>query len=74
MTDLTATGLALPRSARSADLPHSLAKALSWAWLRWRRRQVVNSLRQLDERLLRDVGIEPCDVEQVVDDLIARRG
>jgi uncharacterized protein YjiS (DUF1127 family) len=73
MTDLSSTGLALPRSARRADLPHFLAKALSWAWLHWRRRQIINALRQVDARLLRDVGIEPSEVEEVVDSLIARR-
>ncbi len=78
MTDLTSAQFALPRALRQAprndryDVAHHAALALSWAWAQWRRREIVNTLRRVDERLLRDAGIEPSDVEAVVDNLIAR--
>lgn len=75
MTDLTATALSLRQAAaRRPDLAHHLSRALSWLWLHWRRREIIQSLRQVDDRLLRDVGIERADIDQVVDNLIARRG
>ena len=79
MTDLTSTGLSLPRALRRAgsdrsrhDVIHYLARALSWAWASWRRRQILNTLRKVDDRLLRDAGIEPNELEDVVDNLISR--
>jgi uncharacterized protein YjiS (DUF1127 family) len=78
MTDLTTAQFALPRGLRRAahsdrrDITHFAARALSWAWANWRRREIINSLRKVDERLLRDAGIEPSELEDVVDNLIAR--
>lgn len=78
MTDLTTAHFALPRALRQAarndrhDITHYAAGALSWAWAHWRRREIINSLRRVDERLLRDAGIEPSELEDVVDNLIAR--
>ncbi len=76
MTDLTTAQLprALRQTARSdrRDATSYAARALSWAWAHWRRREIINSLRRVDDRLLRDAGIEPSELEDVVDKLIAR--
>jgi len=79
MTDLTTAGLALPRSLRRAartnekrNVTHYAARLLSWFWLQWRRREIIGALRKVDARLLRDAGIEPSEIEEVVDTLIAR--
>jgi len=79
MSDLTSTGFTLPRALRQAgsddsrhDVIHYFAKTLSWAWAYWRRREILNTLRRVDPRLLRDAGIEPNELEDVVDNLIAR--
>ena len=78
MTDLTTAEFALPRVLRQAarnnrhDIVHFAARALSWVWVYWRRREIISALRKVDERLLRDAGIEPSELEDVVDGLIAR--
>lgn len=78
MTDLTTALFAPPMALRQAprndrrNVAHYAALALSWAWAQWRRREIIKALRRVDERLLRDAGIEPSDVEAVVDNLIAR--
>jgi uncharacterized protein YjiS (DUF1127 family) len=40
----------------------------------WRRRAAIGELRRLGPRALRDAGVEPCDIEAVVDDMLARNG
>jgi len=74
MSDLTTAQFALPRSSRSdrRDIAHYAGRALSWTRAYWRRREIINSLRKVDDRLLRDAGIEPNELEDVVDNLIAR--
>ena len=49
-----------------------IATLLRGAWLRWRRHQILTALRRVDDRLLRDVGIEPCEIDTIVDGLLAR--
>lgn len=85
MTDLTTACSALPRTVSragrvsfaaeragpSATAPR-LSRLLLWVWLQWRRREIVQVLRRVDARLLRDAGIEPCDIEAVADALTAR--
>lgn len=56
---------------RSGIVP-GVARVLLWFWLQWRRHEIVRVLRRVDARLLRDAGIEPCDVEEIVDTLVAR--
>lgn len=81
MTDLTTAFSALPRGLRQrgtdrpADGRHftrAIARALSWMWLHWRRREIIQALEKVDDRLLRDVGIERGGIEDLVDTLIAR--
>jgi uncharacterized protein YjiS (DUF1127 family) len=81
MTDLTTAFSALPRGLRQRgiDQPaegrgftHAIARALSWMWLQWRRREIIRALDKVDDRLLRDVGIERGGIEELVDTLIAR--
>jgi uncharacterized protein YjiS (DUF1127 family) len=38
----------------------------------WRRRAAIAELRRLGQRALRDAGIEPYDIEAVVDDMLVR--
>ena len=83
MTDLTTACSALSRglrqqdrSARQAagrpDLIHAIARMLSWLWVQWRRREIIRALDKVDDRLLRDAGIERGGIEEFVDTLIAR--
>ena len=83
MSDLTSAWSALPRSLRlgdrralqptgKRDLIRIIARMLSWFWLQWRRREIIRALNKVDDRLLLDAGIERCQVEEIVDTLIAR--
>jgi len=82
MTDLTSAWSALPRSLRRGDrralpagerdLIRTIARMLSWFWMQWRRREIIQVLNKVDDRLLQDAGIERCEIEQIVDALIAR--
>ncbi|HET6161099.1 MAG TPA: DUF1127 domain-containing protein [Dongiaceae bacterium] len=76
MTDLTTACSALPRGLRPGDernLTHTIARMLSWLWLRWRRREIIRALEKVDDHLLRDAGIERGNIEEFVDALLARR-
>lgn len=83
MSDLTTAWSAVPRSLRQQDrralrsgrrdLIHILARLLSWIWVQWRRREIIRILNKVDDRLLRDAGLERGDIEEFVDTLIARR-
>jgi uncharacterized protein YjiS (DUF1127 family) len=81
MTDLTTAFSALPRGLRQRginqpaeghDFTRTIARALSWMWLQWRRREIIRALDKVDDRLLQDVGIERGSIEELVDTLIAR--
>lgn len=80
MSTLMTASAAFPRLASPAA--HSRSSGwrplsffpglMRWLWLVARRREILRTLRRVDARLLRDAGIEPCDVEIVVDSLLAR--
>lgn len=83
MSNLTAAGSTLPHVLRSrpvstpdraafAGIVPTIATLLRGIWLRWRRHEILTTLRRVDDRLLRDAGIEPCEIEEVVDGLLAR--
>ncbi len=82
MTDLTTAWSALPRSLRKRDrralrsggrdLIRIIARLMSWFWVQWRRREIIRVLNKVDDRLLRDAGIERANIEEFVDVLIAR--
>ncbi len=83
MTDLTTACSALPRGLRQngryragtaerPDLTRTTARVLAWFWLQWRRREIIRALERVDDRLLRDAGIERSDIERFVDSLMAR--
>jgi len=80
MTDLTTASFVLPRelrqradrSAGKRDLVQTIARMMSWVWVQWRRREIIRALDKVDDRLLRDVGIERGGIEEFVDTLIAR--
>jgi uncharacterized protein YjiS (DUF1127 family) len=82
MTDLTTAWSASPRSLRQQDrralrsgkrdLIRIIARLLSWFWVQWRRREIIRVLNKVDDRLLRDAGIERANLEEFVDVLVAR--
>ena len=81
MTDLTTACYALPRTLRRQDrrarvdrrdLVHTVARTLFWMWRQWRRREIIRTLDKVDDRLLRDVGIDRGGIEEFVDALMAR--
>ncbi len=81
MTEITTACSALPRSLRDErelqpagprGVIHTIARALSWIWLQWRRREIIRALNKVDDHLLRDAGIERSSIEDLVDTLIAR--
>lgn len=81
MTDLTTACSALPRALRQRgttraamrpDLLQTIARMMSWIWVQWRRREIIRALNKVDDRLLRDAGIERGGIEEFVDTLIAR--
>lgn len=82
MSDLTTAWSAVPRSLREQDrsalrsggrdLIRIVARLMSWFWVQWRRREIVRVLNKVDDRLLRDAGIERANIEEFVDVLIAR--
>lgn len=39
----------------------------------WNRRAAIRELRRLSARELRDVGIEPYEIDELVDDMLAKR-
>ena len=83
MTDLTSAWSALPRSLRLGDrralqpgergFIRTVARLMSWFWVRWRRREIIQALNKVDDRLLQDAGIERGQIEEIVDTLIAHR-
>ena len=83
MTDLTPACSALPRALRQQDgralrpagargSIRMIARAMSWIWLQWRRREIIRTLNKVDEHLLRDAGIDRGNIEAFVDTLIVR--
>jgi uncharacterized protein YjiS (DUF1127 family) len=83
MTDLTTACSALPRGLRQEptapriaerrDFVRTIAHMISWIWRQWRRREIIRALDKVDDRLLRDAGIERGGIEDFVDTLMARR-
>ena len=82
MTDLTTACSALPRGLRQEpgaprtagrrDVVRTLARMMSWIWRQWRRREIIRALDKVDDRLLRDAGIERGGIEDFVDTLMAQ--
>ena len=82
MTDLTTACSALPRGLRQEhtaprtagrrDVVRTIAHMMSWIWRQWRRREIIRALDKVDDRLLRDAGIERGGIEDFVDTLMAR--
>jgi uncharacterized protein YjiS (DUF1127 family) len=79
MTDLTTACSALPRALRQGDTTRpsrgrgfvqTIARAMSWIWVQWRRREIIRALEKVDDHLLRDVGIERHGIEDFVDTLL----
>jgi uncharacterized protein YjiS (DUF1127 family) len=67
----------VPRSLRRRSGEHDLIRivawVLSWFWVQWRRREIIQALNKVDDRLLQDAGIERGQIEEIVDTLIAHR-
>ena len=54
-------------AARRGDRKSPLGTWLRIAFRNWERRKMIEALRALDDRLLRDIGIERSDIPRVVD-------
>ena len=70
-TDRNHSAQARTRSApsRHADINVGglFRRLLTMSVTKWRRRKMIATLEAMDTRLLRDIGIERCDIESVVD-------
>jgi len=71
-----------PRNLRAGEpgLAHfikrigaSLRAYRRWGWEPWLRHAAIQELRRLDDRDLRDVGIERYEIDAMVDDMLAKR-
>ena len=63
-------------AARTAGLrsrkPGAFRRWLRTVFHRWQRRKMIETLRDMDDRLLRDIGIDRSDIPRVVDGLTDR--
>lgn len=58
MTTAEYFGLARPRGERAYEVAGSLVYQAIEAFMRWRRmRRAIGELRELDERMLKDIGL-----------------
>jgi len=58
---------AAPQSAGSfAALAHWMARFARTVMLHWDRRAAIKSLSELDDRALRDIGLQRCHIEAAV--------
>ena len=58
--------------AAQTQEPGPLRRLLAAVVQNWRRRKMIAVLQALDTRTLRDIGIERCDIESIVDAFDAR--
>ena len=62
-----------PRTASQRNRkPGAFRRWLRTKFLRWQRRKMIETLRGMDDRLLRDIGIDRSDIPRVVDSLTDR--
>jgi uncharacterized protein YjiS (DUF1127 family) len=66
------TGVPPATRRGSAYLGRLLRRFHRLATEQWRRRTAIRELRRLDRHALRDAGIEPYEIEDVIDDMLAR--
>lgn len=52
--------------------PGAFRRWLRTTFLQWQRRKMIETLRGMDERLLRDIGIDRSDIPRVVNGLTDR--
>jgi uncharacterized protein YjiS (DUF1127 family) len=63
-----------PQSAGSfAGISRSIARFARALMLHWYRRAAVKSLSELDDRALRDIGLQRCHIEAAVRGEVQRR-
>ncbi|WP_223306325.1 MULTISPECIES: DUF1127 domain-containing protein [Mameliella] len=63
----------LPRTAsQRSRKPGAFRRWLRTAFHHWQRRKMIETLRGMDDRLLRDIGIDRSDIPRVVDGLADR--
>ena len=64
-----------PQSARAfAGMLRWIARFARALMLHWYRRAAVKSLNELDDRALRDIGLQRCHIEDAVRGEVRRRG
>nr|WP_277988446.1 DUF1127 domain-containing protein [Salipiger thiooxidans] len=62
-----------PRTASQRNRkPGAFRRWLRTAFHHWQRRKMIETLRGMDDRLLRDIGIDRSDIPRVVDGLTDR--
>ena len=62
-----------PRTARQRNRkPGAFRRWLRTTFLQWQRRKMIKNLRGMDDRLLRDIGIDRSDIPRVVNALTDR--
>ncbi|WP_353349823.1 DUF1127 domain-containing protein [Aquicoccus sp. SU-CL01552] len=62
-----------PRTASQRNRkPGAFRRWLRTTFLQWQRRKMIETLRGMDDRLLRDIGIDRSDIPRVVNGLTDR--
>ncbi|MGR3564619.1 MAG: DUF1127 domain-containing protein [Heliomarina sp.] len=62
-----------PRTASQRNRkPGAFRRWLRTTFLQWQHRKMIETLRGMDDRLLRDIGIDRSDIPRVVDGLTER--
>ncbi|WP_373310621.1 DUF1127 domain-containing protein [Seohaeicola zhoushanensis] len=59
-------------AGRNNRKPGAIRRWLRAVFHNWQRRKMIETLRSMDDRLLRDIGIERSDIPRVVDGLTDR--
>jgi uncharacterized protein YjiS (DUF1127 family) len=62
-------GWRAPLIQHLGSFPRALYRCVPEPWLR---RAAINELRRVSARELRDVGIEPCEIDELVDGMLAK--
>ena len=62
------------RTARQRNrTSQAVRRWLGTAFRRWQRRKLIEALRRMDDRMLRDIGIDRSDLSRVVDGFMDRK-
>lgn len=59
-------------SSKSTKRPEALRRMVGAAFRNWERRKMIATLQRMDDRLLRDIGIDRSDIPRVVEGFSTR--